>query len=96
MQVLKSVTTKLGNEIKLISTNLSTVQPFNHSTALVIGVFHGDEPQGKFLIEEYLKRENPLSLTLPLEGGGNYAIIFFLPILPQARELSTFNFQFST
>jgi len=38
----------------------------------------------------------PLSLTLPLEGGGNYAIIFFLPILPQARELSTFNFQFST
>ena len=69
MQILKQKITKLGNEIKLISTNLSTVQPFNHSTALVIGVFHGDEPQGKFLIEEYLKRENPLSLTLPLEGG---------------------------
>ena len=27
-------------------------------SVLIIGCFHGDEPQGKFLIEEYLK-ENP-------------------------------------
>ena len=28
----------------------------NNSSVLVIGCFHGDEPQGKFLIEEYLKQ----------------------------------------
>ena len=72
MQVLKSVTTKLGNEIKLISTNLSTFQPFNHSTVLVIGVFHGDEPQGKFLIEEYLKKQDAYP---PLEGGHHAQIL---------------------
>lgn len=66
--VLKKVTTKLENEILLI--NLSTSQPLNIPTALIIGVFHGDEPQGKFLIEEYLKKY-PLSPTLPLEGGGS-------------------------
>ena len=26
-----------------------------HSSVIVIGCFHGDEPQGKYLIEEYLK-----------------------------------------
>ena len=66
--VLEKTTTKLGNEITLI--NHSTTQPLNSSTTLVIGVFHGDEPQGKFLIEEYFKR-CPLSPPLPLEGGGS-------------------------
>ena len=27
----------------------------NNPSVLVIGVFHGDEPQGEFLINEYLK-----------------------------------------
>ena len=31
-------------------------QPHNH--VLVIGCFHGDEPQGQYLTEEYIK-ENP-------------------------------------
>ena len=70
MQILKSVTTKLGNVIELISTNLSTFQPFNHSTVLVIGVFHGDEPQGKFLIEEYLKYCSPSPQPSPQRGEG--------------------------
>ena len=50
-QILKSQKTKLGNPIELISSSLFTL----HSS-LIIGVFHGDEPQGKFLIEEYLKK----------------------------------------
>lgn len=39
-------TTKLGNKIELIGKN---------SKILIIGVFHGDEPQGNFLIKEYIK-----------------------------------------
>jgi len=42
----KSILTKLGNKIELIDGKGKT---------LIIGVFHGDEPQGKYLIDEYLK-----------------------------------------
>jgi len=45
--------TKLGNKIELIG---------NSGKVLIIGVFHGDEPQGKFLIEEYLKTKGPNGL----------------------------------
>lgn len=61
MKILKQTKTKLGNDILLI--NCSTVQPFNCSTVLVIGVFHGEEPQGKFLIESYIEK-NPNSNLL--------------------------------
>lgn len=40
-------TTKLGNKIELIG----------QGKTLIIGVFHGDEPQGKFLIEKYTKTD---------------------------------------
>lgn len=49
MDKLKSVKTKQGNEICLLGNS-------PHGKTLVIGVFHGDEPQGKFLIEEYIKK----------------------------------------
>jgi len=49
---LKSVKTKMGNEIILIEKDHSLLTTHY---SLVIGVFHGDEPQGKFLIEEYIK-----------------------------------------
>ena len=45
----KSVITKLKNKIELIGDSGKT---------LIIGVFHGDGPQGKFLIEEYLKNND--------------------------------------
>ena len=64
MKVLKSTKTKLGNEIQLIGNE-------NSKPILVIGVFHGEEPQGKFLIDEYLKDKIPLSPTLPLKVGGS-------------------------
>lgn len=51
--LLESTRTKLNNTIQLV-TNLSAIQPANLSTILVIGAFHGDEPQGKHLIEKYL------------------------------------------
>lgn len=48
MNKLKSAKTILGNEICLFGN-------LNHRKILIIGVFHGDEPQGKYLIEEYIK-----------------------------------------
>ena len=71
MNKLKTATTKLGNEIYLTGDETAKT--------LIIGVFHGDEPQGKFLIEKYIDcgqsnilhdTQSPLSLSLPLEGGG--------------------------
>ena len=59
MQVLKSVTTKSGNTIELI-TSVS-----GNPKVLVIGVFHGDEPQGDFLIREYLKNNVSNLLFIP-------------------------------
>ena len=51
VQILKSVNTQLGNGINLISAGENN----SAKRVLIIGVFHGDEPQGKYLIEQYLK-----------------------------------------
>ena len=48
--ILNSTATKLGNVINLIGREASV------NNVLIIGVFHGDEPQGKYLIEEYIER----------------------------------------
>lgn len=60
MKVLESTKTKCGNEIILTGNKIE-------GGVLVIGVFHGDEPQGKYLIEQYIKktcskRDNPDNL----------------------------------
>ena len=47
MNILESAITKLGNKIELIGES-------GDNNVLIIGVFHGDEPQGKYLIEKYL------------------------------------------
>lgn len=74
-KTLKTANTKLGNEIKLIgNSDFSSNMP----VSLVIGVFHGDEPQGKFLIEEYLKRQSPLSPTSKSQ----------ISVLPQGEDIS--------
>ncbi len=49
------VITKKGNSIDLIKNK-------NHCNVLVIGCMHGDEPQGKYLIEEYLKSNTETKL----------------------------------
>ena len=51
MQILEKKKKKKQNPIILLGNK-------NSKPVLVIGVFHGDEPQGKFLIEEYLKENN--------------------------------------
>lgn len=53
--ILKSKKTQCSNKIELIGDLSAKV--------LVVGVVHGDEPQGKFLIEEYLKK-NPFDNLL--------------------------------
>ena len=59
MKILKETFSKLGNKIQLLGNE-------NNKPVLIIGVFHGDEPQGDFLIKEYLKNhENSKMLFIP-------------------------------
>ena len=53
ISVPKSSKTKLGNRVELVSFSENLKQ----GSPLVIGVFHGDEPQGKYLIDEYIKNK---------------------------------------
>ena len=64
--IIETVKTKMGNNISLIGST----SPITNHTSLIIGVFHGDEPQGKFLIEEFLKNNK----YPPLEGGSKSLI----------------------
>lgn len=48
MEILNTERTKLNNTIELIGEA-------SENNILIVGVVHGDEPQGKYLIEEYLK-----------------------------------------
>ena len=52
LQTLKKIYSKNNNEIVLLESGGIGTRPY---IILIIGVFHGDEPQGKFLIENYLK-----------------------------------------
>lgn len=54
MRVLQSVKTKMGNNIELVTAD----ENLSGNKILVIGVFHGDEPQGKYLIDKYLQKKN--------------------------------------
>ena len=47
--IIESVKTLNGNSIELYNTGKESAK------VLAIGVFHGDEPQGKYLIERFLK-----------------------------------------
>lgn len=58
MEILEKTMSKNGNEIVLSGEK-------SPKPVLVIGVFHGDEPQGKFLIDEYLKNTSSNLLFIP-------------------------------
>lgn len=78
---LKSAKTKLGNEIQLYGD--IDVSNLTSNVSLIIGVFHGDEPQGKYLIEEYLKTSPSKSL---ISRRGT----LFIPCLnPDGMQLGT-------
>ena len=51
MNKLKSAKTAAGNEIELFELKNAKYD----KTVLIIGVFHGDEPDGEFLIRKYLE-----------------------------------------
>ncbi|MDD3435630.1 MAG: DUF2817 domain-containing protein [Candidatus Gastranaerophilales bacterium] len=53
MKIIKKNYTQNNNEIVLIEN-----QHDGDKTILIIGTVHGDEPQGKFLIENYLDKIN--------------------------------------
>lgn len=71
MDILKSAITKNGHKIELLGNSEE------EDKTLVIGVFHGDEPQGKFLIESYIEK-NP-----------NTPLLFIPCLNPDGMELKT-------
>lgn len=81
---LKTAQTKLGNEICLLAP--SNFLPQKQEVSLVIGVFHGDEPQGKFLIDEYLK-SSPSPQPSPSRGEGASAQTYTTFALTKAKDL---------
>lgn len=84
---LKTAQTKLGNEICLLAP--SNFLPQKQEVSLVIGVFHGDEPQGKFLIDEYLKNyPTSKSLISSWERNRGERSLLFIPCLnPDGMQL---------
>lgn len=62
MKIIKKTYSKNNNEIVLVESNSLNVVGQEFKTILIIGVFHGDEPQGKFLIESYIAnlKNNPI------------------------------------
>lgn len=73
--IKERITTKLNNEIKLIGApNVP-----KGDCILIIGVVHGDEPQGEFLINNYLEKSSELPQNL-----------LFIPSLnPDGQDLET-------
>ena len=65
MQILKSTKTKNNNTVSLLKSNIS-----GEKNVLIIGGFHGDEPQGPALIDAYLEN---------FDNGKN--TVFVLPCL---------------
>jgi protein MpaA len=53
LKLLKTAKTIKNNTIELLETDNEKYD----KTILIIGVFHGEEPQGEYLIREYLKTD---------------------------------------
>lgn len=74
MEVLNSVKTKLNNTVELIGEE-------GENNILIIGVFHGDEPQGKYLIEEYLNKLAKLNVLNKHFSKNKKNNLLFIPCL---------------
>ena len=53
LKTVKTAQTKQNNAIELLETQNKNFD----KTILIIGVFHGEEPQGEYLINKYLKED---------------------------------------
>ena len=53
MKIMEQAKTRLGNTVELVGNPVK-------NGVLIIGVFHGDEPQGEFLIKKFIEtKKNP-------------------------------------
>lgn len=76
--VLTKINTIKGNEILLLERKPEVLE----KTVLVIGVFHGDEPDGEYLINRYLGERNELTKQKNR--------LLFVPCLnPDGKSLAT-------
>lgn len=71
-EILKTAETMLGNKIELIGEA-------SDNNILIIGVVHGDEPQGEYLIKSYL--EKSLSSKTMISKRERNAVPLFIPCL---------------
>lgn len=76
MEVLNSIKTKLGNTIELIG------EP-SENNILIVGVVHGDEPQGKYLIDKYIEKYQKSTLSCIQNPTSESEI----PVLPQGEDI---------
>lgn len=80
-EILKNAETKLGNKIELIGEA-------SDNNILIIGVVHGDEPQGEYLIKSYL--EKSLSSKAMISKRERNTVPLFIPCLnPDGMHLKT-------
>lgn len=91
MEIIRKTYSKNNNEIILVeNSNFSASQLLNFSTILIIGVVHGDEPQGKFLIENYLKTLRPNGENVGEARMRGQNRLLFIPCLnPDGLALGT-------
>ena len=65
IKLLDKIKTAQNREVELLEMTSTS----KNKTVLLIGVFHGDEPQGKFLIEKYLNSPSS-ELKIPVLPQG--------------------------
>ncbi len=71
MNILKQTKTQTGKNIEFLGLNSTADNPKN---ILFIGVTHGEEPQGKFLIENFIREIKEKNLSFKNN-------LFFIPCL---------------
>ena len=54
---LRKIKTAQDRDVSLLEMN-STAEQTGKKTILIIGVFHGDEPQGEYLINKFIETKN--------------------------------------
>lgn len=84
MKILKKTYSQNSNEIILLSLKDTAKQSCEAKTILIIGSVHGDEPQGKFLIENYIN-----SLSREQINDMKNKLLFIPCLNPDGIELKT-------
>lgn len=83
MKIIKKTYSKNTKEIVLIEQSADSFD----KTILIIGVVHGDEPQGKFLIENYIRSLQ--ADYIYLQSNPKNRLLFISCLNPDGLELKT-------